>query len=232
MIFFTEKGFSAMPQQLFQVQIGGSIFGQGWMNVFFYRTEPTDPIVPADEVALSFDQNYQADWPAFVTNDCKFDYIDVKDLFNPSNQIIISPSWGQGLVSGSQSLQSFLQHSFQFPTITNVIKSGGKRIAGANEDWYADGLLNPPPAMVTALNEFMLDMLFALVVPDGLGGTVPLFHTVVKRILTNPGGASPVYRLPEDATEMTVYDVTTVEYNGISTQNTRKPEVLSTPYGI
>lgn len=223
-----------MPQQLFEIKMGGSILGQGWLNVFYYRSEPTDPIVAADEVALEFDNNYQADWPAFVTDNTFFDRIEVKDLFNPSNQITVSPSWTQGLLAGAlnESLMSFLQHSFQFPTITNVIKSGGKRLAGATEGWYSDGNLAPSAGYITLLNDIMQDFLFPLVVPDGLGGTVPLFHTIVKRILTNPGAANPVYRLPADATEMVVFDVSTVEYNGISTQNTRKPEVLSTPYGL
>lgn len=220
-----------MGTHLWEATVKGEMLGQEWMNVFFYTSVESDPeTTDALDVCAALATALSTTWAALVTNETKFHTITVRDLYELAN--VASMVWpiAQG-GSVSESLMSFLTLSFQFPSTNSLVKSGGKRLAGANELVYADGVLSPSGGFLTAITNFMLAMVATPTVLDSSSFANELVPVVVKRIREGVAGAY-TYRLPENLGETTGFQIETIEFNGVSTQNTRKPPVLTTPYGI
>lgn len=219
-----------MAFSLFEVQVRGELLGQEWLNIFYYLGTPGSGEVEAINACFAIDAVLAPKWAQLTTNNNLFHTISATDLFNPANVASMAMSVSQGSISLWETLQSFLTLSFQFPSTLGGTRSGGKRLAGANEGIYTDGALTPNPGFLADLLDFMLDMKTVINLLDSEGDAASLVPIVVKRLRSGTPG-NYTYTLPDNFLDLEGFQIETVEFNGVSTQNTRKPPLLTTPYG-
>lgn len=218
--------------KLYQVVIGGTIYGQIWTNVHFYApkllsngvvsADVTDIETTALAVATSFNTQVKPSLVAAVIGDVLFSYITAKNLLDPTDAatVDLTGQVGTRAAAAAGGLPAHDAINFTLETAGNVGRPGSKRIPGINSAEMVDGIITVAPT-ITAMNTLASKYDDALTIAGNI--TYSYMPVIVKRIQHVIVNGIKRYRLPESIGEVVLRAVVAVLWNvAISTQNSRK----------
>lgn len=207
---------------VYEVTHRGTMSNQAVNNVYFYQQRaafvPSSGTI-AQALADAWGEILIPEVLAIASSDYRSDSVDVRNLFDPTDQ-------GQyvdgSLGSGGTTMDSLPVHDawgLQLKHDYAGMRPGGKRYAGVPESSQVDGI--PTSGMITALNSFgealAAPIQGGLIITDNI-----MFPVVVKRVRTGSPGAY-TYRLPENSGELIVGTIIEVLVRLlVTTQNSRK----------
>ena len=195
--------------KLFQVIFKGTLLGQEWSNVYWYRA-PAAGSNFALQTANDFDTNFSPQYAAFCNLSTAFTSIEVINLQDDTDFAEITPTSTVGVVTGDPE-PSYLAVAVKLLRSSRETRNGWKRIPGLVEGDLSGNTI----AGATVTRMTGLANLFDNALPNG---QTPV---IVRKTYT---GTPPVLNPP--SLWITV-DIGDYEIVGITTQNSRKPGVGS-----
>lgn len=195
--------------KLFQVTVKGTLLGQDWSNVFWFRDAAAGTSF-ALGTANDVDTNYMPQYAAFCNLSTFFTSIECINLQDDTDFAEITPSVTQGTVAGDPE-PSYLAVAVKLLRETREVRNGWKRIPGIVEGDLSGNTI--AAATVTRLTG--LANLFDNALSNGQDPVI-----VRKTYVGDP----PVLNPPSLWITGGIGDY---EIVGITTQNSRKPGVGS-----
>lgn len=187
----------ASQYDVFQVTLKGTIIGQTFLNVFYYRLEDEPSAGHMAGLLNTFQTVVQEPYAVLTTSDTTFDTITGKNIFTGDEYSIIPATREGQRVGAGQVLPSFMAAHVKLIRSNNRVRHGHKYIVGMTEteqygNVWAPGSLE---AIQSVADTFAVNL--------DAGGVVDVFRPIILgRVQYNPEPGRVAYRLPTSLSEM------------------------------
>lgn len=199
---------------VFKLIVPQVIHGNAGLSVFFYRQ--TDAGVEALDLLLQFDLNVHEKMKSIQDTATTYQPLETQNLFDPTDFNTLTPTFTAGGIGSGSGEQLPPWHSWGFftPRKNKEMRDGRKRVGGLREGSVNDLTWGDTPVdIATRLANFA----------DAIALTLASFAPIiVKRIPYVTPEGNDAYRLPENSGELTYYAADDWQFDGVTTQNSRK----------
>lgn len=186
-------------------------YGTPCYSVFHYRKDGAHLAGDAERLADAFDIQVVESIAGLMNNSVTLNSIEVVNLVDPFDYTTRGTTDTQGDVGTTQAGPRFLAYSFRLNRTRRDGRHGYKRFVGVAEDLVAGESANVSGALITAVP--LVVAALGATITNGGASFLPMIQH--KEPVTLPDGN--VHYILTD-----LFNVGPVEFQGLTTQNTRK----------